>query len=72
MKFEEALEKLTKIKDNLENPNITLDESIKLYKESVEHTKTCLEMLKETEGKLVAIKSEIDGLVEKPLDVNEE
>ncbi len=72
MKFEEALEKLTKIKDDLENPNITLDESIKLYKESVEHTKTCLEMLKETEGKIVAIKSEIDGLVEKPLDVNEE
>ena len=72
MKFEEALEKLTKIKDDLENPNITLDDSIKLYKESVEHTKTCLEMLKETEGKIVAIKSEIDGLVEKPLDVNEE
>ena len=72
MKFEESLEKLTKIKDDLENPNITLDDSIKLYKESVEHTKTCLEMLKETEGKIVAIKSEIDGLVEKPLDVNEE
>lgn len=72
MKFEEALEKLTKIKDDLENPNITLDDSINLYKESVEHTKICLEMLKETEGKIVAIKSEIDGLVEKPLDINEE
>ncbi len=72
MKFEEALEKLTNIKDKLENPEITLDESIKLYKESVEHTKNCLDMLKDTEGKIVAIKAEIDGLVEKPLDVNEE
>lgn len=68
MKFEEALEKLNKIKDNLENPEITLDESIKLYKESVDYTKTCLDMLKETDGKIVAIKAELDGLIEKPLD----
>ena len=72
MKFEEALEKLTNIKENLENPEITLDESIKLYKESVDYTKACLEMLKETEGKISVIKAEIDGLVEKPFDVNEE
>ena len=71
MKFEESLEKLNKIKEELENPNIALDESIKLYKESVEYTKICLDMLKETEGKIVAIKSEIDGIVEKPLDVEE-
>ena len=50
MKFEEALEKLNKIKDDLENPEITLDQSINLYKESVDYTKTCLEMLKETDG----------------------
>lgn len=72
MKFEEALEKLTNIKEKLENPEITLDESIKLYKESVDYTKTCLDMLKETEGKIAVIKAEIDGLVEKPLDVNED
>lgn len=72
MKFEEALEKLNTIKESLENPNITLDESIKLYKESVDCTKICLEMLKDTEGKIVAIKSEIDGLVEKPLEVKED
>ena len=72
MKFEEALEKLNKIKDDLENPEITLDESIKLYKESVDYTKTCLDVLKETDGKIVAIKAEIDKLVEKPLDVSEE
>ncbi len=72
MKFEESLEKLTSIKESLENPNISLDESIKLYKESVEYTKKCLDMLKETEGKISVIKAEIDGLVEKPLDINED
>ncbi|MBR7172510.1 MAG: exodeoxyribonuclease VII small subunit [Clostridia bacterium] len=72
MKFEEALEKLNEIKEKLESKDITLDESIKLYSESVEYTKLCLDELKSTDGKIVAIKAEIDKLVEKPLDVSEE
>ena len=72
MKFEEAFEKLNEIKEKLESKDITLDESIKLYSESVEYTKLCLDELKSTDGKIVAIKAEIDKLVEKPLDVSEE
>lgn len=72
MKFEEALEKLNEIKEKLESKDVTLDESIKLYSESVEYTKLCLDELKSTDGKIVAIKAEIDKLVEKPLDVSEE
>lgn len=72
MTFEEALEKLSTIKEKLEDENITLDESIKLYEESVEYTKLCLEQLKSTDGKIVAIKAEINKLVEKPLNVSEE
>ena len=72
MKFEEALEKLNSIKDKLEDKDITLEESIKLYTESVEYTNICLDELKSTDGKIVAIKAEIDKLVEKPLDVSED
>ncbi len=68
MTFEEAIEKLSEIKDKLESPDITLDESLKLYKESVEYTKTCLELLKSTDGKIAVIKSELDKLIEKPLN----
>ena len=71
MTFEESYANLTKIKESLENPETTLDESIKLYEESVKHTKTCLELLSSTEGKIAVIKSEIDGIIEKPLDVQE-
>ena len=71
MTFEESYEKLSKIKDDLENPETTLDESIKLYEESVKHTKTCLDLLSSTEGKISVIKAEIDKLIEKPLDVQE-
>lgn len=72
MTFEESLEKLNYIKEKLEDENITLNESIKLYEESVEYTKNCLEELKSTEGKIVQIKADIDKLVEKPLNISEE
>lgn len=72
MTFEEALQKLTDIKDQLDSPEITLDKSVSLYEESVKYTKLCLDMLKETEGKIVAVKSEIDKIIEKPLDTDKE
>ncbi len=72
MSFEKSLEKLTEIKDKLQDENISLDLAIKLYEESVGYTKECLENLKSTDGKIVAIKTEIDKLIEKPLDVSEE
>lgn len=72
MSFEKSLEKLAEIKDKLQDENISLDLAIKLYEESVGYTKECLEDLKSTDGKIVAIKTEIDKLIEKPLDVSEE
>lgn len=72
MTFEESLDKLTKIKEQLDREDITLDESVELYKESVELTKTCLDLLKSTEGKISVVKAEIDKLVEKPLENIEE
>lgn len=71
MEFEKAYDKLIEIRDKLDTPEITLDESIKLYSESVEYTKICLDKLKETDGKISVIKAELDKLVEKPLDVEE-
>lgn len=72
MTFEESLEKLSAIRDELDSADITLDRSIKLYEESVKYTKNCLDLLKSTEGKIVEIKAEIDKIVEKPLENIEE
>lgn len=72
MTFEESFAKLEDIKNSLENPETSFDDAIKLYGESVKWTKNCLDILNECEGKITAIKSQIDGLVEKPLDIEEE
>ena len=71
MTFEESYEKLVEIKEKLENPETTLDDSLSLYEESVKYTKECLALLTETEGKILVIKQDIDKLIEKPLDVQE-
>ena len=72
MTFEESYKKLVEIKDKLENPETQFDEALKVYEESVEYTKNCLDLLKSAEGKITVIKSEIDKLVEKPLNEIEE
>jgi len=72
MKFEENLNRLDVIKNELERADISLDDSINLFKESVDLTKECIESLKDTEGKITVIKTELDQIIEKPLDLKED
>ena len=72
MTFEQSFSKLEEIKTKLESPETSFDESLKLYSESVKWTKSCLDILSECEGKITAVKQEIDGLIEKPLKISEE
>ena len=68
MTFEENFAELEKIKEELENPETGFDRAFKLYSDSVQLTKNCLDILNVCEGKISVVKSEIDGLIEKPLD----
>jgi len=45
MKFEDYLEKLEKIVQQLEEGELTLDESVELYQEGMNISKICLKML---------------------------
>lgn len=72
MKFEEAYAKLEKIKQELENPELSFDEAVSLYKESEKLVKTCFDILADLEGQITIIKSNIDGFIEKPLEIKED
>ena len=58
IKFEEALERLTEINEKIESEEISLDDSIKLFKEGLELSKLCQKKL--DEAKLEIEKIEID------------
>jgi len=69
MKFEEALKKLEKIVDELEDGNIPLDDALGKYEEGIRLSKMCAKKLEAAKKKVeILLKSE-DGSVElKPFD----
>ena len=58
IKFEEALERLAEINEKLESNEISLEDSVKLFKEGLELSKLCQKKL--DEAKLEIEKIEID------------
>lgn len=52
MKFEDSLEKLERIVEDLENGDITLDKAIKKYQDGMSISKQCLDLLNKAEKKV--------------------
>ncbi len=69
MQFEEALKKLEKIVEDLEDGNLPLDKSLEKYEEGIRLSKMCAKKLEVAKKKVeILLKSE-DGSVElKPFD----
>lgn len=64
MKFEEALKKLEKIVNDLEDGNLSLDDALEKYGEGIRLSKTCAKKLEVARKKVeILLKSE-DGSVE--------
>lgn len=55
IKFEEALKKLAEINEKLESDEISLEESLALYKEGMELTKLCQQKLDEAKQEIEEI-----------------
>lgn len=68
MTYEQAYEQLMEISNKLQSGNLGLDESMKLFEESITISKFCLEQLKQTQAKIQVFKGELENL--KPLDVD--
>ena len=61
VKFEDAMVRLETIVSELENGDLSLDESLKIFEEGVRLSKSCLKLLDDTEQKIEILLQEKDG-----------
>ncbi len=51
-KFEECLQRLERIVDDLEKGNVPLEQALKLFQEGIELSNSCRQELEQAEGKV--------------------
>lgn len=71
MRIEDALEKLEKIAEKLENEKTSLDESLELFNEGTEIAEKCAEILADGKGKLVLLKKKMDKISEEKFELDD-
>ncbi|WP_317856360.1 exodeoxyribonuclease VII small subunit [Chakrabartyella piscis] len=69
--YEEAMERMEEIVDRLEQEEISLEESVALYKEGLQLSAICKEKLSVAEGEILLLRKEA-GLWEETPFVKEE
>ncbi len=62
--FDQSLRQLEKIVEKMEEDDLPLEESIKLFEEGMKLSKTCQAALKEAEGKIQKLSKQGDSLVD--------
>ncbi len=73
MSFEESITKLEEIVKELEDENISLEESMKKFEMGIKLSSNCLKRLNEAEGKIEELTRSEDGkLVTRELDLKKE
>lgn len=71
--FEEALIRLEEIVNTMEEGELSLDDTVKLYKEGVELAALCGGKLSDAKQQVTMLSAELDGqLIEKPFELKEE
>ncbi|MDR3263977.1 MAG: exodeoxyribonuclease VII small subunit [Clostridiales bacterium] len=68
--FDKSIAELEDLTKKLENPNMSLTESIELFNKGVTLSKKCLEVLEESKGKISLLTDEINN-ISKPFDIIE-
>lgn len=68
LKFEDAMKKLEEIANELENSDLSLDESVKKFQEGMNLSKQCKDLLDKAEKQITIL---VDGQ-EKEFDPNQE
>lgn len=72
IKFEEGMERLEQIANELEKGNLDLDESVKKFEEGMKISKQCSDMLQEVEKKITMLIKNSDGEFQEENFIQEE
>lgn len=64
LSFEESIKELEKIVNELEAPNLTLDESVKKFEKGMELSKHCNELLEKAEKSITILIEKSNGEVD--------
>lgn len=70
--FETAMKELEQIVENMENDQLTLDESLKQFERGVELSRICQNSLKNAEQKVEQLVKKHGELVIEPFDADQE
>lgn len=68
MNFEENVEQLEKVVQELENGNLNLEDSIKKFEEGMAISKKCNEILEAAEKKITVLIKKDDGVEEEDFE----
>ncbi len=71
-KFEDCLQRLEKIVDELERGDIALEHALKLFEEGVQLSNSCRKELEEAEGKVEILLKQNGKLQAEPFDATAE
>ncbi|MFI5112114.1 MAG: exodeoxyribonuclease VII small subunit [Terriglobales bacterium] len=71
-KFEECLQRLEKIVDDLEKGNVPLEQAIKLFEEGVKLSNSCRQELEAAEGKVEILLKQNGKLQAEPFEPSAE
>jgi exodeoxyribonuclease VII small subunit len=72
-KFETSLERLEEIVQELEQDDLPLDKSLKLFEEGIKLSRVCNRRLEEAERKVeILLKDKAGNMITKPFDEEEE
>ena len=61
LSFEQALEELEKIVEELETGEVGLEDSLKLYEKGIGLYRLCMKRLEDLQGKIEVLVKELDG-----------
>lgn len=67
--FESSLEKLEEIVEKLEEPDLPLDKSLKLFEDGIKQARFCESRLSEAEGKVEKLIQDNEAFKKEPLDL---